>query len=101
MAGYSPVPLSAVRVEIGHSPFQTRRSLGDGRRDLDRFGSRIGTRLDHAVLPDKEFGMRIDGEPIKQGLQFGPQAVAAKSRDGMKFTHVIPLCVWDTIGIGG
>ena len=32
--------------------------------------------MDHAIRPAKEFGMRIDGEPIKQRLQFGPKAAA-------------------------
>src|SRR5260370_1565685 len=68
--------------------FGLGQSLGDGRRDFDGFGNRIGTRLDHAVLPDKEFGMRIDGQPIIQGLQFRPEAGAAKSRDRMKLTPV-------------
>ena len=50
------------------------RSLGaDVRRgDLDDFGNGIWPRLNHAVLPDKEFRVGIDGEPVKQGLQFWP-----------------------------
>jgi hypothetical protein len=54
--------------------FKLGHSLGSGGRDnvLDGLGNGIGTGLDHAVRPHEEFGVRVDGEPVKQGLQFGP-----------------------------
>jgi hypothetical protein len=40
-------------------------------------GSGIRAGLDHAVVSHEEFGAWIDGKAIEQGLQLGPESVAA------------------------
>jgi hypothetical protein len=44
-------------------------------------GNRVRARLNHAVIPDEQFGVRVDRKPLEQRLQFGPQPVTAQGSD--------------------
>jgi hypothetical protein len=44
--------------------------------------------------------MRIDSEPVKQGLQLRSETVATEGCDGVKLAYVRLLCVWYTIASG-
>jgi hypothetical protein len=82
---------ATAKIKLGHS-------FRDSRDGTGGFRNRIGTGLHHSVWPDKKFSVWIDGKPVEQSLQFGPQPVAAEGCDRVKLAHVRLLCVWDTIG---
>jgi hypothetical protein len=44
----------------------------------------IRPRLQHAIMPDEQFRMGIDGETCEQLLQLRPEPVAAQSYDGVE-----------------
>ena len=91
-AGPSTPPATADGAKSSHA-------LGNALDDLVTFPSGIRAGLNHAIGPDKQIGVGIEGEPIKQRLQLWPKTVAAKSCDRMKFVHVSLPRVWNTIGV--